>query len=133
MPQKYRKLPAVIEAQLYHAGIAGMGFFELQQFVGSALIPYFISPDSTDLYIRTLEGDMRVSEGDYVIKGVNGEFYPCKPDIFVKTYELVQDAETLKPLPVDPAIVAELPEEEYDLEDEYVCHCFDDEYQENED
>lgn len=41
--------------------------------------------------IFTLEGEMIVSELDYVIKGVNGEFYPCKPDIFEKTYERVID------------------------------------------
>ena len=37
--------------------------------------------------IFTLEGDIKASEGDWIIKGVNGEFYPCKPDIFEKTYE----------------------------------------------
>lgn len=40
--------------------------------------------------IETLEGTMLASFGDYIIKGVNGEFYPCKPDIFEKTYDLVQ-------------------------------------------
>lgn len=40
-------------------------------------------------FIDTLEGPMKVSDGDYIIKGVNGEFYPCKPDIFEKTYEVV--------------------------------------------
>lgn len=39
--------------------------------------------------IHTLEGDMAVSDGDYIIEGVEGEFYPCKPDIFEQTYELV--------------------------------------------
>lgn len=39
------------------------------------------------LYIHTLEGKMYASVGDYIIKGVNGEFYPCKPDIFEKTYD----------------------------------------------
>jgi hypothetical protein len=39
--------------------------------------------------ILTLEGIMKASAGDYIIKGVSGEFYPCKPDIFEKTYELV--------------------------------------------
>ena len=48
---------------------------------------WYIDPSDGSLMIRTLEGDMRVSPGDYVIKGVNGEFYPCKPDIFDKTYE----------------------------------------------
>lgn len=40
-------------------------------------------------YINTLEGDMRINEGDWVIQGVKGEFYPCKPDIFTLTYEAV--------------------------------------------
>ena len=39
--------------------------------------------------IPTLEGNMKASFGDWIIKGVNGEFYPCKPDIFEQTYELV--------------------------------------------
>lgn len=39
------------------------------------------------IYITTLEGVMTASEGDYIIKGVNGEVYPCKPDIFEKTYD----------------------------------------------
>lgn len=43
------------------------------------------------LKIETLEGTMLASEGDYIIKGVNGEFYPCKPDIFEKTYELISE------------------------------------------
>ena len=40
--------------------------------------------------IETLEGGMTVSDGDYIIKGVDGEFYPCKPDIFHKTYEVIE-------------------------------------------
>ena len=40
--------------------------------------------------IKTLEGDMVITKGDYIIKGVNGEFYPCKPDIFEKTYEIIK-------------------------------------------
>jgi len=42
------------------------------------------------LYIETLEGEMRANLGDWIIKGVEGEFYPCKPDIFEKTYEPVK-------------------------------------------
>ena len=42
------------------------------------------------LTIETLEGNMKANLGDYIIKGVNGEFYPCKPDIFEKTYEKVE-------------------------------------------
>lgn len=44
-----------------------------------------------DLYIETLEGRMHASPGDWIITGVNGEKYPCKPDIFEKTYEPVED------------------------------------------
>lgn len=44
-----------------------------------------------DIIIKTLEGDMRAKHGDYIIKGVNGEFYPCKNDVFAKTYELVEE------------------------------------------
>jgi len=50
----------------------------------------YIDPATGDLMIRTLEGDMRVSWGDWVIRGVSGEFYPCKPDIFDKTYEEIK-------------------------------------------
>lgn len=42
------------------------------------------------LYIETLEGDMKAQFGDYIIKGVQGEFYPCKPDIFLATYEVAE-------------------------------------------
>jgi len=44
-----------------------------------------------EVYIKTLEGTMTAKYGDYIIKGVNGEFYPCKPDIFHKTYEKVKE------------------------------------------
>lgn len=44
-----------------------------------------------ELTIPTLEGDHIARHGDYIIKGVNGEFYPCKPDIFEKTYDIVED------------------------------------------
>lgn len=47
--------------------------------------------DSVLFYIRTLEGDMAVMVGDVVIRGVQGEFYPCKPDIFEQTYDLKED------------------------------------------
>jgi hypothetical protein len=48
-----------------------------------------LSPADTYLTIRTLEGDMRADLGDWVIRGVQGEFYPCKPGIFEATYEPV--------------------------------------------
>lgn len=42
-------------------------------------------------YVNTLEGGIYATYGDYIIKGVDGEFYPCKPSVFEKTYELVED------------------------------------------
>ena len=47
--------------------------------------------DSEGIVIHTLEGDMHGQPGDWIIKGVHGEYYPCKPDIFDKTYEPVTD------------------------------------------
>jgi hypothetical protein len=46
-------------------------------------------PDDPHHYIKTLEGQMAVSNGDWIIKGVKGELYPCKPDIFAATYDPV--------------------------------------------
>ena len=59
--------------------------------------PITIQAYQTDkeLVIHTLEGDMKASIGDYIITGVNGEQYPCKPDIFEKTYEACTDENTV--------------------------------------
>ena len=82
---KYRKKPVVIEAVQY----TGDNFKEICDFVGTILN----RPDSeqSHIIIETLEGDHIASVGDFIIKGVHGEFYPCKPDIFEKTYELVEE------------------------------------------
>ncbi len=55
--------------------------------------PVIIEAYKTDkeVIIHTLEGDMKANIGDWIIKGVNGELYPCKPDIFEKTYESIED------------------------------------------
>ena len=87
MIQKYRKKPVVIEA-IQYIGLENID--EVQKFVGDNLTIYTNKDNfPIALYIQTLEGDMCASYGDYIIKGVNGEFYPCKPDIFEKTYEKV--------------------------------------------
>lgn len=54
--------------------------------------PIVVEAERTDktVVIHTLEGDMTASQGDYIITGVNGEKYPCKPDTFAKTYEPVE-------------------------------------------
>jgi hypothetical protein len=85
-PAKYRKKPVVIEAIQYdrtNGGVIAKWCGGREQFEGKA-------SDPTDVAewidIPTLEGVMKAQIGDFIIKGVNGEFYPCKPDIFAKTY-----------------------------------------------
>ncbi len=81
---KYRKKPVVIEAiQLREDNVE-----ECVDFVGEKGIAI---EGNSGLFISTLEGLMRAEFGDFIIKGVNGEFYPCKPDIFEKTYEKVEE------------------------------------------
>lgn len=80
MVKKYRKKPVVVEAVQW----TGDNTSEIMKWVGGKA--YF----RDTLYIKTLEGDYRASVGDYIIKGVKGEFYPCKPDIFERTYELIE-------------------------------------------
>jgi hypothetical protein len=81
--KKYRKKPVVIEAfEVRHLDTPTAR--QVAEWCPNA----FIRPSDNHLVISTLEGDMTVSSGDFIIKGVNGEFYPCKPDIFAKTYEV---------------------------------------------
>ncbi len=75
---KYRKKPVEIEAVIW----AGGNFDELKTLGLSSLRTI-----DSKLVIPTLEGEMLASLGDYIIKGVKGEFYPCKPDIFEMSYE----------------------------------------------
>lgn len=89
---KYRKKPVVIDAILYN----GKNVYEVLCFLNdnSEKTPESIGHNSDNqIMIKTLEGTMLASVGDYIIKGVNGEYYPCKPDIFEKTYEAVQLSE----------------------------------------
>lgn len=62
---------------------------QIAEFVGGDLRVNYKDKDNPFIPIETLEGTMKASVGDYIIKGVNGEFYPCKPDIFEKTYDCV--------------------------------------------
>lgn len=55
--------------------------------------------DQGEMYIKTLEGEHHASVGDYIIRGVNGELYPCKPDIFEKTYDIEEGEVINKVLP----------------------------------
>lgn len=89
---KYRKKPVVIEAVQFSDDSKRIE--ELSNFITDQPVKVdYQDPKNPKLKIQTLEGVMEASVGDYIIKGVNGEFYPCKPDIFEKTYEAVDDSE----------------------------------------
>lgn len=99
---KYRKKPVVIEAVQLKVD----NFDAVCDFMGGTPVPKH-NPDfgidengNTNepylgVYIETLEGKMLANYGDYIIKGVNGEFYPCKPDIFEKTYDKADDSSVM--------------------------------------
>jgi len=84
---KYRKKPVEIEAVQWN----GENVQEIRNFLKDN---YSFSRENSnepyELIIHTLEGNMTASPGDFIIKGVQGEFYPCKPDIFLQTYEKVE-------------------------------------------
>lgn len=114
-PTRWVKKPCEIEAMQWTDPVVGhaiCGWMEANGYpalLGNALYPddlraaghrhdaepptagHWIRPGDGALMIRTLEGDMRVSPDDYVIHGVAGEFYPCKPDIFTATYDEATD------------------------------------------
>ena len=88
--QKFVKKPVVVEAVEYN----GANKEEIEAFVGKKLDTIYTElKEPLELKIPTLEGDMKASKGDYIIKGIKGEFYPCKPDIFKKSYDIVENAE----------------------------------------
>lgn len=107
---KYRKKPVVIEATQY----TGANREEINAFVGADLktelesdAAYQVGKGAPifSLTIPTLEGDHKAMPGDFIIKGVKGEFYPCKPDIFAATYEL--EVVDFPPVPLNDAGVPE--------------------------
>lgn len=87
-PTRFKKKPVIIEAKQFLTS----NVEELLQWIngGNTLAmdrPAICMAGAPNITIRTLEGDMRAEHGDWIIKGVKGEFYPCKPDIFEATYE----------------------------------------------
>lgn len=92
---KYRKKPVIVDAIQYH-GVSNLE--DVLMFTGKhpswdlwfkSMDEYkrFVATHGETFKIMTLEGDMVASPGDFIIKGIAGEFYPCKPDIFAETYE----------------------------------------------
>jgi hypothetical protein len=80
---KFRKKPVIIEAVQYRTIRHEVDAF-------CPVLEWKIEDGFEIPYVSTLEGQMRVSKGDWIIRGIQGEFYPCKPDIFEKTYEAVE-------------------------------------------
>uniref|UniRef100_A0A6H1ZG01 Phage protein n=1 Tax=viral metagenome TaxID=1070528 RepID=A0A6H1ZG01_9ZZZZ len=88
MIEKYRKKPVVIEAIRWD----GINWNEMCDFIGVPENAVGRLSDSEMLIdIKTPEETMTAQIGDFIIKGIQGEFYPCKPDIFYATYEKVED------------------------------------------
>jgi hypothetical protein len=88
MTQRFRKKSVIIEAIQYDG--TENSVVEILQLKETTSSARSIRVDASDLLIHTLEGVMRANKGDWIIKGINGEFYPCKPDIFEKTYEKIE-------------------------------------------
>lgn len=89
MVPKYIKNPIPVEAIEYRIGLED-GFDDLAVAIKSGLdIQNYVNPinSNTVPYIKTLEGKHYISKGDYIITGVDGERYPCKRNIFLKTYK----------------------------------------------
>lgn len=89
---KYRKKPVIIDAMQW----TGTNLDEVMKFCGGDATYELMAKGNSELVIATLEDGERLeakhvaSRGDWIIKGVQGEFYPCKPDIFDATYERVE-------------------------------------------
>lgn len=96
---KYRKKPVVIEAIQVVFGKTDVQ--EIIDFVG---VTNLKDVHTKEPKITTLEGDMTISDGDYIIKGVQGEFYPCKPDIFKTTYEKADKPSLLATINIDGVV-----------------------------
>ena len=87
MMAKFRKKPVVIEAEQFFYDAPNTGDLRLKYGLYQEMSRDHIEKTC---FIRTLEGALAVSDGDWIITGVKGERYPCKPDIFDATYEPVE-------------------------------------------
>ena len=93
---KYRKKPVVVDVVQWD----GRNLSKIEEFLGKSFLGYRVLSDTawqvgkgvpvTEISIKTIDSVAKAVNGDYIIKGVKGEFYPCKPDIFHATYELVE-------------------------------------------
>lgn len=116
----YRKKPVTIEAVQW----TGENLTEIEGFAGEALIEDYTKGEEmcVTLYLKTLEGKMKASVGSYIIKGVNGEFYACDPDVFAKTYDctsIKMDSECESGESDTPAWVSRMRKEYHELKARY--------------
>lgn len=92
---KYRKKPIIIEA--YQVTKYGLNYIywdlNAPEWLLNAINDEIVTQETfqKEIFIKTLEGNMKVNKNDYIIKGVAGELYPCKPDIFEETYEKIYE------------------------------------------
>lgn len=108
-PQKYRKKPVEIEAMEWSVEGGATPIIDWILREGGRATYQCESlrctsrPEDHSILIRTLEGDMKASFGDFVIRGTKGEFYPCKPDIFRNLHEMPDEGaeETVRPFTID--------------------------------
>jgi hypothetical protein len=83
---KFRKKPIIIEAIQLNDNRS-----EIEKFIGEAGYAQYYDGETLCFVIKTLEGDMIAEPEDWIIKGIKGEFYPCKNDVFEQTYEEVKE------------------------------------------
>ena len=96
---KFRKKPVVVEAEQFTAGLPGQPGGIVERVVNFGVPKadgdLVASAFDNKHWVQTLEGPLIVSNGDWIICGVKGEFYPCKPDIFAATNELVEEPQSV--------------------------------------
>lgn len=85
---RVRKKPVIVEAVKY---LGGTTYAEAPDWLVEACKDGTVYLMGEHLFVRTLEGEHLANDGDYIIRGVHGELYPCKPDIFEKTYDILPD------------------------------------------
>jgi hypothetical protein len=88
---KFRKKPVIVEALQFLPNTKATDAILALAAEGKRRVDIHVDAQNNyTMYIQTLEGKMEASIGDWIIRGVEGELYPCKPDIFMKTYEVVE-------------------------------------------
>ncbi len=87
--KKFRKKPIVIETMVFETNneVESPNMDAIVNWMNQGKDKMQAWHNGTNIFISTLEGEMRADVGDYIIRGIKGEFYPCKPDIFNNSYD----------------------------------------------